>query len=189
MSHNYTKLVAQGRAKSFGTPWSEHELEALTLLETERKLQRTVAADFIRNGVIATKVETRKNGKGEDVEVEVLDSEKVLALYDKLSDSDFKPVTQEEIEKRVTQELAQETEKAIKDAEKKEGVKEEETPPLKPLAYAPVDRNEIKEKLKEKGIEYDGRASTDSLLQLLEDSEKEDDVKVVPETEEEEKNE
>lgn len=52
MSLDFTKLVSQGRAKTFGVPWSPEELEALLLLESERGLPRIKAADYIRAGVL-----------------------------------------------------------------------------------------------------------------------------------------
>ncbi len=54
---DYTKLVAQGRAKAFGVPWSEAELTFLVSLgkpleEGGRGLARSVAADYLRAGVL-----------------------------------------------------------------------------------------------------------------------------------------
>ncbi len=49
---DFTKLVVQGRAYSALRAWSPEELEALLTLERERGLSRSVAADFIRNGIM-----------------------------------------------------------------------------------------------------------------------------------------
>ena len=46
------KLASQGRAYSATRPWTPEELDALILLETERKITRTIAADYIRNGIL-----------------------------------------------------------------------------------------------------------------------------------------
>jgi len=51
MSINYTNLVAQGRAKGIEQPWSPEELEALLTLERECHISRSLAADYIRNGI------------------------------------------------------------------------------------------------------------------------------------------
>ena len=52
MSINFVNLVSQGRAHSLGRCWTPEELEALLKLERECGLARTIAADYIRNGII-----------------------------------------------------------------------------------------------------------------------------------------
>lgn len=52
MSLDLGKLASQGRAFNGSRPWSEAELDALLLIERERKVQRTIAADYIRNGIV-----------------------------------------------------------------------------------------------------------------------------------------
>lgn len=52
MSIDLGRLAAQGRAHSAARPWTPEELDALLLLERERLLVRTEAAEFIRNGIL-----------------------------------------------------------------------------------------------------------------------------------------
>ena len=52
MPIDFAKLVSQGRAKAMGVAWSPEELEALLTLEKERSISRTLAADYIRNGIM-----------------------------------------------------------------------------------------------------------------------------------------
>lgn len=52
MALDLTKLAGQGRAYSPMRPWTPEELDALLTLEDERDISRTVAADFIRNGIV-----------------------------------------------------------------------------------------------------------------------------------------
>lgn len=69
---NYENLVAEGRAKAHGLPWSPEELELLISLEKERGVARVSAADYIRNGI------------------------KSLEDYDQAVKKDFKPLTVDE---------------------------------------------------------------------------------------------
>ena len=48
---NLARLASQGRAFSSARPWSSEELVALLALERECGLERTVAAEHIRNGI------------------------------------------------------------------------------------------------------------------------------------------
>lgn len=50
---NYAQQAAQGRAKDATTPWSPEELEAVLAIEREREVPRTVAADYVRNGIMS----------------------------------------------------------------------------------------------------------------------------------------
>lgn len=47
-----TKLAAQGRAYSPSRPWTPEELDALLMLERDRAITRTLAADHVRNGIL-----------------------------------------------------------------------------------------------------------------------------------------
>ena len=51
-SEDYSRLAQQGRAKSATEPWQPEELDAVLLLERERKIPRTDAATYVRNGVM-----------------------------------------------------------------------------------------------------------------------------------------
>lgn len=77
MSLNYTSLVASGRAKAIGQPWSPEELDSLLLLERERGIGRLAAADYVRNGILT------------------------LEDYDKAVEASFVPKTREEAEVEV----------------------------------------------------------------------------------------
>ena len=90
MSLDFTKLVAQGRAKAIGKPWEAHELEALITLERERKISRLTAADYVRNGILS------------------------VEEYDAATEAKFVPKTQEQAEALVEETLKQEGPKAIK---------------------------------------------------------------------------
>lgn len=79
---NFTNLVAQGRAKAIGQPWSEIELEALLKIERERGIARTIAADFVRNGILT------------------------LEAYDRSVDEGFKPLSLEESAQKAQDDLA-----------------------------------------------------------------------------------
>lgn len=46
------RLAGQGRAFSGARAWTPEELDALLLLEDERGINRMVAADYIRNGIV-----------------------------------------------------------------------------------------------------------------------------------------
>lgn len=46
------KLALQGRAFSGSRAWEPNELEALLVLERERGVDRSIAADYIRNGIL-----------------------------------------------------------------------------------------------------------------------------------------
>lgn len=48
---NLVKLASQGRAYDSTRSWTEEELTALIQIETELGVSRTVAADYIRNGL------------------------------------------------------------------------------------------------------------------------------------------
>jgi len=87
---NYNKLVGQGRAKAIGQPWTAEELEALITLERERKLHRTIAADYIRNGILTV----------ED--------------YDEAKKKDFKPLNEEEASVKASDDLKKRGEKVVK---------------------------------------------------------------------------
>ena len=69
------KLAAQGRAYSGTRPWETEELDALLLLERERGLSRSSAADYVRNGIMT------------------------LEAFDKATKSEFVPKTLEQAEK------------------------------------------------------------------------------------------
>jgi hypothetical protein len=67
MSLNWPNLVAQGRAKDIGMPWSEEEQEAMNILIAHTGHPRNVIAPYIREGVLtveqfdkATAPKTRK---------------------------------------------------------------------------------------------------------------------------------
>ena len=103
MSINYTNLVAQGRAKAIGRPWLPEELEALLTLERECKISRTIAADYIRNGIITV----------ED--------------YKKAQEVEFIPKTLDEATAEAEKVLKEAGQKAIADVEiKAESVKKDE---------------------------------------------------------------
>jgi hypothetical protein len=51
MAVNFENLVVQGRAKAPGVLWSNEEWAAVCLLTKEFNIERTVAADFVRNGI------------------------------------------------------------------------------------------------------------------------------------------
>ena len=87
---NYENLVTQGRAKAFGVPWSNEELEALLMLEKERKLSRTLAADYIRNGI------------------------KTLEDFDKATKKEFVPLTIEEAKKEAEKIIEKRGKEAVK---------------------------------------------------------------------------
>lgn len=95
MGLNYAKLVSQGRAKSIGVCWSGEELDALVTLEKERKLHRTIAADYIRNGILTV----------ED--------------YDKAVEEDFKPLNVDEAKKKAAKDLADAGKKAVEKTSRK----------------------------------------------------------------------
>lgn len=48
---NLLKLASQGRAYDASRAWSEDELKGLIALETERNVARSLAADYVRNGI------------------------------------------------------------------------------------------------------------------------------------------
>lgn len=48
---NLPKLASEGRAFSATTPWSAEQLTALIAIEKECELQRSAAAEYIRNGI------------------------------------------------------------------------------------------------------------------------------------------
>lgn len=52
MAIDLPKLAAQGRAYSAARAWEVEELNALVTLERERNIPRTIAANFIRNGIL-----------------------------------------------------------------------------------------------------------------------------------------
>ena len=66
------KLASQGRAFSGSRAWEPEELEALVTFERERKVERSLAADFVRNGILT------------------------LEAFDKATKAEFKPKTLEE---------------------------------------------------------------------------------------------
>ena len=72
MAIDLGKLSLQGRAYSSARPWTPEELDALLLIERERGIARTVAADYIRNGVVT------------------------LEAFDKATKSEFVPKTLDE---------------------------------------------------------------------------------------------
>ena len=90
MAHDFTKLVASGRAKAPGQLWSAEEWEAVIKLEKEFKLQRTVAADFVRNGIMTA----------ED--------------YKKATKKKFVPQTIEEATEEVAKKMKENGEKVVK---------------------------------------------------------------------------
>lgn len=50
---NWGNLVEQGRAKAFGIPWTEEELDAI--------YNRGIPVEFVRNGVLTQKELTAEN--------------------------------------------------------------------------------------------------------------------------------
>lgn len=52
MALNLLKLASQGRAFDASRTYTEEELEGLLALERERGLDRMVAAEYIRNGIV-----------------------------------------------------------------------------------------------------------------------------------------
>jgi hypothetical protein len=51
MAVNFENLVVKGRAKAPGVCWSNEEWAAVCLLTKEFNIERTIAADFVRNGI------------------------------------------------------------------------------------------------------------------------------------------
>lgn len=49
---DFGKLAAQGRAYSALRAWEPAEFEAVLLIERERDVARSVAADYVRNGIM-----------------------------------------------------------------------------------------------------------------------------------------
>lgn len=72
MAVDLAKLSAQGRAYSGTRAWEPEELDAVLLLEHERGVHRTIAADYVRNGVTT------------------------LEAFDKATKAEFKPKTLDE---------------------------------------------------------------------------------------------
>ena len=68
------RLATQGRAYSAARPWEVEELDALLLLERERGVSRTLAADYVRNGILT------------------------LEVFDKATKAVFKPKTLKEVQ-------------------------------------------------------------------------------------------
>lgn len=81
MAIDLNKLAAQGRAYSGARSWEPEELEALLLIERERSIHRTIAADHVRNGILT------------------------LEAFDKATKAEFKPKTLEEAAKEVEETL------------------------------------------------------------------------------------
>ena len=81
MGHNLPHLASVGRAYSAGRPWTPEELDAWLLLQRECHVNRKVAADYVRNGVMTV----------ED--------------FDKLQKKDFKPKTLGEAHDEAEKEL------------------------------------------------------------------------------------
>lgn len=77
MSINFVNLVSQGRAKAIGVCWTPEELEALLTLEKECGIARTVAADYIRNGI--TTVEDYNKSKEVDFKPKTIEEAAVVA--------------------------------------------------------------------------------------------------------------
>lgn len=91
---NYDNLVTKGRAKAYGQPWSPEELEFLISLERERGLARSLAADYIRNGI------------------------KSLKDYDKAKENDFKPLDVNEAQKEASKVIEERGKEAVKSKSK-----------------------------------------------------------------------
>lgn len=86
---NYANLVAQGRAKGYGQPWSPEELELLIAIE-KKGVSRTLAADYIRNGI------------------------KSLEDYEQAVKKDFKPLTVDEAKEEAVKAIEAKGQVAIK---------------------------------------------------------------------------
>ena len=52
MAIDLGRLASQGRAFSGSRAWEPEELDALILIERERKIARSIAADHVRNGIL-----------------------------------------------------------------------------------------------------------------------------------------
>lgn len=96
MSLNWPQLVAQGRAKDIGIPWSEEELHA--------RFQLKIPAEYVREGVLTTEEYEKRKGKGG---VTVIDRRHLEAKAKELG-IDFAPEASDSA-----------LEKAIKKAEEK----------------------------------------------------------------------
>lgn len=92
---NYENLVAKGRAKAHGLPWSPEELDFLISLEKERGVERTSAADYIRNGI------------------------KSLEDYDMAVKKDFKPLTVDEAKEEATKVIEDRGQEVVKQRKSK----------------------------------------------------------------------
>lgn len=75
------KLAGQGRAYNALRAWEPEELDALLLIERERSIHRTVAADYVRNGILT------------------------LEAFDKATKNEFKPKTLEDAAKEAEKAL------------------------------------------------------------------------------------
>jgi len=71
MAVNFENLVVQGRAKAPGICWSPEEWAAVCLLTKEFNIERTIAADFVRNGIKT--VEDYKKAKAKEFVPQTLD--------------------------------------------------------------------------------------------------------------------
>lgn len=111
------ELAAQGRAYDATRPWEAEELEAVLTLERECELQRTVAADYVRNGITT------------------------VAAYEKAQEKEFVPKSLEDLKaeavaehnRKVKEELGLEDESAEAPVEETPA---EETPAEKPKKSA-----------------------------------------------------
>ena len=67
------RLAGQGRAYSASRAWNEEELDALITIERERHIDRNLAADHVRNGILT------------------------LEAFDKATKAEFVPKTLEQV--------------------------------------------------------------------------------------------
>lgn len=89
------RLYSQGRAKTPTSLWSPEENDAVCLLAKERNIARTVAADFVRNGIM--KLEDYDRAKAAEFTPKKLEDVSVVAL-DALKDNEFATQPAEEPE-------------------------------------------------------------------------------------------
>lgn len=101
---NLVKLASEGRAHSASRVWTGEELEALILLERERGLQRIVAAEYVRNGILSVEAYDLALEKGfEPKSLEQVAEEAIEAMRSENSDifGSAKPAKKPKTAKRV----------------------------------------------------------------------------------------
>lgn len=108
MALNLLKLASQGRAFDATRPYTPKELEGLLALEQERGLDRRVAAEYIRNGILT--VEEYDKAKEAGVVPKSLEEIKDEAVQAHIAEVraglDLAPIEEEEEVKEETSEDA-----------------------------------------------------------------------------------